>query len=156
MAANDDIEAFEDVFNEEPDADEADEDETDAEDELEDDEEADADEQLKQEKDIERERLKEEQTKILPIKIKDRDKRMTSDSIDLYELAGQIGLRAKHIENGDRYFVDSEDCDNAIDIARKEVLMKKSPIIIERTVAIHKTYRVVEQWSVNELIAGVV
>ena len=94
-----DIEAFEDVYNEDADADEADYEDSEVDEELEDDEELEGDEERGRE--LEREKIREEQSKILHIHIRSRDKRLTSDSVDIYELAGLIGLRAKQIENGD-------------------------------------------------------
>ena len=160
MAAED-IEVFEDVFNEDVEADEVDDEDSEVDEELDEDEELEGDKEdistIKQEKSLEKELLvKETHSNILPIRVRDRDKRMTSDSIDIYELAGVVGLRAKQIENGDKYYVDSEYCSNAIDIARKEILLKQSPMIVERTVAVYKTYKIVEQWSVNELVVGVI
>ena len=84
-----------------------------------------------------------------------KDKRITCNILNLYELAGVVGIRARYIENGDDYYVPSTGCINAIEIAEKEIAMGQSPMIVERHVKKTEDALYVEHWGVNELICDV-
>ena len=91
----------------------------------------------------------------LRVKVIPKDKRITCNILNLYELAGVVGIRARYIENGDDYYVSSTGCINAIEIAEKEISLGKSPMIIERGVKKTEDILYVEHWLVNELICDV-
>lgn len=88
----------------------------------------------------------------IKIKVIDPEDRILSNMLNLYEFAAIVGIRAKHIENGDDYFADCKGCDTAIEIAEKEIALGRCPMIVER-----RAYRVddtiyVEHWKLSELI----
>lgn len=120
------------------------------EDEDEDDDEAEA--EIEEEEEFEPEETEYPPLSTITIKVIPPDERISCNILSLYELAGVIGLRARFIENGDDYYVDSTDCSNAIEIAEKEILHGKCPMIIERTMRQIDDIKYVEHWKVNELI----
>jgi DNA-directed RNA polymerase subunit K/omega len=74
------------------------------------------------------------------------DERITSNIIQLYEIAAVISERASQIENGSPIFIDIKNLTNPKDIARAEFKQRKSPFILERHVG-----NSVEHWKVREM-----
>ena len=111
------------------------------------DEDQDEDQQLDEESQIKEE-------KNIKCIIIDKDKRMTSDMISPFELSNIIGVRSKTIESSleEPMYVSIEGVSNTIEIAIKEILLKRCPLTIERIVYKKNNIIKVERWDVNELI----
>ena len=80
------------------------------------------------------------------------EERMTSNYLTEEEMTEAIGIRVTQIERGAPVFTDVEGYDNAIKQARKELLDKCSPLILEREMKREKGIRYVEHWKVNEMV----
>lgn len=87
-----------------------------------------------------------EPTVIEKIRVPD-DERKTSEYLTDYEITEIISIRATQISKNNDAFVDT-DHDNAIDIAKAELLARKCPLILVREVG--KNY--VEHWLPNEMV----
>ena len=69
----------------------------------------------------------------LKVVIKPEDEHITQDVLSPYEFAAAKGYRAQQIDKGDEYYVTLDKTDTtAIDIATKEILAGKCPLILER------------------------
>lgn len=79
------------------------------------------------------------------------ENRMTSDMMSLNEFCAVLGIRGAQIENGDDFYVDIQNENTSIEIAKKELLAGKSPCIVERVVDTKYNISVVEHWKVAEL-----
>lgn len=84
--------------------------------------------------------------------IKDSDK-ITSNKATKYEITRALTFRITQIERGSEYFIDSSNLNNAKDIAKKEIIERKTPIIIERIVDLDKKNNIAycERWKLNEM-----
>ena len=85
------------------------------------------------------------------------DMRRTSDHMSLSEKTEIIGIRATHIKNGGRVFIDisdisvsnkNEEVDMSVRIAEKELANKKCPLVIKR----YFSKTIYEEWSANEMV----
>jgi len=78
------------------------------------------------------------------------DLRMTSEIMTKFEYTRIVAERAKQIENGAAPFIklDPEVGTDPIEIAEKEILLKKCPMKIKRKI----TKNIIEIWRVNEMI----
>ncbi len=79
------------------------------------------------------------------------DERRTSDMMSLHELAAVVGVRAQQIDNGDVSYCRETHHTKAIKIAEQEILEKRCPLTVERTVLQRDDHIYVEHFSVNEL-----
>ena len=84
--------------------------------------------------------------------INDAD-RTTSNRVTKYELTRAITYRITQIERGSKYFINTGNLNTATDIAKKEVMERKSPIIIERVIDLDKKLNIVycERWKLNNM-----
>ena len=80
------------------------------------------------------------------------EERMTSNYLTEEEMTEAIGIRVTQIERAAPVFTDVEGYDDAIKQARKELLDKRSPLILEREMKRSKGIRYVEHWKVNEMV----
>ncbi len=152
---DEDIDNLDEVLDEDEDEDEDDEEDLledlDEAEEAEEGEEEDEDE----DEETERETLVREtpapSQKRLNVHVIPPDERRTSDMMSLFELAAVIGTRAQQIENGDISFCGDPSLSKAIDIAERELIERRCPLVIERTVFTSKDDIFVEHWRVNEL-----
>lgn len=85
------------------------------------------------------------------IRVIPNDERMTSHIMTIEEITEAIGIRASQIENGMIPLVDIDNLNNPIDIAKKELLERESPLILERAIAETDNEILVEQWDINTM-----
>ena len=79
--------------------------------------------------------------------------RITSNYVTKYELTRAITYRITQIERGSKYFTNIGDIKNPKQIAIKEVIDRKTPIIIEREIDIDEVNNIsyCERWKLNEM-----
>ena len=79
--------------------------------------------------------------------------RITSNFITKYEITRTITYRITQIERGSKYFTDIGNINNAAQIAKKEIIDRKSPMIIEREINFDEKNNIsyCERWKVNEM-----
>lgn len=76
------------------------------------------------------------------------ENRITSEYATKYECTEAISIRAKQIENGGTCFTDITNLTKPLDMARKELFDKKSPLDVIRMI----TDIIAERWHMNELV----
>jgi len=88
--------------------------------------------------------------KSLSRKVVPREERNTSNFISTNELAGVIAMRAEQIAHSSVAYVPmtTPDC---IILAKKEIMMRRCPIIIARQIDVIDGIPLFEDWSVNEM-----
>ena len=74
--------------------------------------------------------------------------RITSQYLSRYEYSKIIGIRAEQISQGSKVFVNTDNMNDPIEMAKKELYENKTPLSIKRYIGLTKY----EIWSVNELI----
>ena len=84
------------------------------------------------------------------IRIPDED-RITSNILQIEEMTEAIGIRASQIEMGSPIFCDYGVLSNPISIAKLELIQRKSPLILERCIAVRGSCCYVEHWKVSEM-----
>ncbi len=77
-----------------------------------------------------------------------RDKRVTSDTLTIYELTPVVSMRISMLGNGCPSYIQSAT-DDFKQVAIREILEKKCPLSITR-----ETSRGIEVWEVNEMIVN--
>lgn len=85
----------------------------------------------------------------------DRLKRLTSEKMTSFEYTECISIRAEQIAHNGGCMVDITGLSNPIEMAERELLMRKCPLILRRHVG-HAMYNgklhpFVEDWSPNEM-----
>jgi DNA-directed RNA polymerase subunit K/omega len=80
-------------------------------------------------------------------------RRVTRSTMTLYEFARALGIRAEQIAKTGKAFIDDvgayTDCRK---IARAEMLQRRSPLVLERTLRVmNDGTRKVERWLVREM-----
>ncbi len=81
------------------------------------------------------------------MKVTPPDMRITSDVMTMFEFSEVIGIRATQIEKGSHVFTSYDDLTDPREIAIKEVMDRKCPLMIIRKVSSTEQ----EQFSVNEM-----
>lgn len=87
----------------------------------------------------------------------DPDKRKTSHILSRHEMTEIVGIRATQIAQTGICMVDIGDIDDAIVLAKKELMARRCPLMIEREVgerrdkATGRTQIFVERWSPNTM-----
>ena len=81
------------------------------------------------------------------------DERATSEIMTKYEYTRAVGIRAQQIDKTGTCYVEADgnngDC---VDLAEKEIEMRRSPLVLERVVGATEDHNpIVERWSVNEM-----
>jgi DNA-directed RNA polymerase I, II, and III subunit RPABC2 len=76
------------------------------------------------------------------------ENRITSEILTKFECADIISVRSKQIENGGMCFADVQELTDPLDMARKELIDKKCPLDVIRSI----TDKVFERWHVNEMV----
>jgi DNA-directed RNA polymerase subunit K/omega len=89
---------------------------------------------------------------IKTIKIVKKEDRITCNRISKIEYARVVSDRAQQIENGNPIFVNYKNLASPKEIAELEIAEKKSPMMIHREIGKNNAGKIVEEWSVNELI----
>lgn len=87
------------------------------------------------------------------IKIVKPEDRRTLQMITPLERVRLIGIRAEQINNGDKVFLSDKDMQgltDPVDIAEKELFMRRCPILIERK--LDSTGNIVEHLNPNEML----
>jgi hypothetical protein len=79
------------------------------------------------------------------------DERKTSPLMSIYEMVEAVGIRISQIENGSEIFTDYGTLGSAKEIAYKELIDRKNPLIITRMVKEEKNKRWFEHWKVREM-----
>lgn len=81
-----------------------------------------------------------------------RNERRTSEVLDpAGEMASVLITRIQEIERGGVAFVDTKGCKNATEIAKRELLEKKTPLKVRRIVYEEGNEKWVEEWSIDEM-----
>ena len=80
------------------------------------------------------------------------NERVTSDLLNKFEVAAVVGARATQIADGDECFVETNENDTAINIAKRELDENRCPMCIEREIHRNKNMVYVERIPVRELI----
>ena len=75
------------------------------------------------------------------------EKKMTPPIMTKYERTMVIGVRAKQLQLGAISTVDIKDCVDEIEIAKKELLERKMPLLIKRVISPSQT----EYWPLKDL-----
>lgn len=83
---------------------------------------------------------------VVQIIVKEENK-LTSESLSKFEIMNLIGVRATQISNGSSVFVDVSDLTDPVEMAKKEILNNKCPLLIKRFVGNNKY----EIWNPNEM-----
>ena len=73
--------------------------------------------------------------------------RVTSEVMTIFEYTEAISIRAKQIEDGGICFTDTSKLSDPLEMAKKELLDKKSPLDLVRGI----TNIIYEKWHVNEM-----
>lgn len=90
------------------------------------------------------------------INIVPANERITSEKLSDYETAEIINYRALCISKGGKVFTNVEGLDNPIEMAKKELIDRKCPLYIKRTIGCNnKGELFVEKWSPNECVFNV-
>ena len=80
------------------------------------------------------------------------DDRVTSNFLQRTELAAILAVRAKQISSGSQVFVDIGDEQDTIEIAKKELLAYRNPLVVRRYIGRDGDGTLVyENWKVREL-----
>jgi DNA-directed RNA polymerases I, II, and III subunit RPABC2 len=77
-----------------------------------------------------------------------KDERISSNRLTKYEKARLLGTRALQIDNDAPIFVDVDGETSSYEIALKELMEKKLPLIVERVLPNGDW----ELWSIDELV----
>ena len=77
-----------------------------------------------------------------------KEERITSNRLTKYEKAKILGIRANQIDRNAPVMIDIDGEISSLEIAKRELIEKKLPLIIER---IHENGDY-EHWSIDELI----
>jgi DNA-directed RNA polymerases I, II, and III subunit RPABC2 len=77
-----------------------------------------------------------------------KDERISSNRLTKYERARLLGTRALQIDNDAPIFVDVDGETSSYEIALKELMEKKLPLIVERVLPNGDW----ELWSIDELV----
>jgi hypothetical protein len=80
------------------------------------------------------------------------DDRKTSPIMTISEMVEAVGIRISQIEGGSVVFTEYGQLSSAKEIAYKELIDRKNPLIISRTVKEEKNKRYVEHWKVREMV----
>lgn len=75
------------------------------------------------------------------------EERITSDFLTRYEMVELLNARSVAIEKGCQCYVDTAGMTSAVDMAMKEILQNKCPLMVKRIVG----DGLVELWSPNEM-----
>ena len=76
------------------------------------------------------------------------DQRITSEHLTYYEYHNIISIRAKHIEDGAPIYINIENLKCPLEIAKREIKLKKCPLSITRRIMDNRY----EKWDINEMI----
>lgn len=79
------------------------------------------------------------------------DERKTSPLMTINEMVEAVGIRISQIEAGSKVFTDYGTLGSAKEIAYKELMERKNPLIITRLVKEEKNKRYYEHWKVREM-----
>ena len=88
---------------------------------------------------------------ILYVNIIPDTEKTTTSYMNEYEYTMAIGIRIEQIERGAKPLIDITGLTNPRDIAIKELMMRKSPLILCRTINIINRVKNVEKWKVSEM-----
>jgi DNA-directed RNA polymerases I, II, and III subunit RPABC2 len=77
-----------------------------------------------------------------------KEERITPNRLTKYEKAKLLGIRANQIDRNAPIMIDIDGEISSLEIAKRELIEKKLPLIIERIHA-NGDY---EHWSIDELI----
>lgn len=86
------------------------------------------------------------------------EQNITSDVMTKYEITEAISIRTANIEDGDTPFVNCDDLDDPIEMAKRELLQRRFPYCIIRQVGEeinHEAKTIIrkyEMWDPNEMI----
>jgi DNA-directed RNA polymerase subunit K/omega len=86
------------------------------------------------------------------IRVVSKSDRVTSEVIQLTEMTEAIGIRCSQIENGAPVLTDVSGYINPIDMAKKEFIDRKNPLIIQRILKQSDKELLVEHWKVRNMI----
>ena len=75
------------------------------------------------------------------------EKKSTPPIMTKYERTMLIGVRAKQLQLGAMSTVDIKDCEDEIEIAKKELVEKRMPLLIKRVVCPTQ----IEYWRLKDL-----
>lgn len=79
--------------------------------------------------------------------------RRTSEVLDpAGEMANVLLTRIQQIQNGGAVFTDISNCKSATEIAKKELLERKTPLKIRRHVKVNSNEKWVEEWAISEMV----
>jgi DNA-directed RNA polymerase subunit K/omega len=91
------------------------------------------------------------------------EERITTNVMSKFEMTENVSIRAHMIAEHNDCMVDITGLDNSTDMAKRELMMRMSPLTIRRTVSVIpdpsagvgrvKIY--VEDWSPNEMVFAV-
>ena len=96
--------------------------------------------------------MADDQTRIRKIFVVSPNDRISSNMINVAEMARAIGIRAKQIDSNGTAYTDYEGLNDAISIAKKEFFDRRSPMILCRTMGITKKgEKIIEKWVVREM-----
>lgn len=93
---------------------------------------------------------KDDNHKIIRV-IADSD-RITSEIIQLNEMAEAIGIRISQIENGSPILTDVSGYKSPIEMAKKEFIDRQNPLIVQRRLQTSPTEDLVEHWKVRDMV----
>lgn len=82
-----------------------------------------------------------------------KEKRRTSEILDPNgELANVLLTRVQQIENGEPALIDTANLKSAREIAKHELLAKRTPIKVRRIVREKGNEKWVEEWEISEMV----
>lgn len=81
------------------------------------------------------------------------DERKTSNILQKFEYVAVVTARAHQIAGGGEIYIsDISDCGTEIEIAKKEVSMRRCPLSVKRYIGTKNNTKYYEIWKVNELL----
>lgn len=79
------------------------------------------------------------------------DERCSSHIIQFSEMVEAIGIRITQIESGSPVFTDVSGYSNPIDMAKKEFIDRRNPLLLIREMQRNGNISYVEEWKVREM-----
>lgn len=88
---------------------------------------------------------------IIRVSVVPENEKITSSNMNLYEYTKALGIRISMIEMGSPICIDYKGLTSAQEIAKKELMMRKSPLILTRVINEINGIRYVEKYKVSEM-----
>jgi DNA-directed RNA polymerase subunit K/omega len=95
--------------------------------------------------------LEDARTEVLVYRVPPEE-RVTSDRLQRIELAALLAERSRQIDNGGQVFCELRGYSDSQSLALQEIIDRKCPLVVSRTLQVTKNVHYVEEWSPNEML----